>query len=116
MHTSLHAGVPNAGPGNGVAVWVDPVGLAGARNLPWRRIAKFGIGAALLGVGALTTYQQVVVRVSREAVINARVASVRAPGRDRQDGDDDPGPHSAGGRLDRHHRRPDGRRRPRLPT
>jgi multidrug resistance efflux pump len=64
---------------SGVASWVHPAGLVGAHNLPWRRIAKFGIGAALLGVGALTTYQQVVVRVSREAVINARVASVRAP-------------------------------------
>jgi len=69
----------NAIPGSETAGWVHPAGLAGARNLPWRRIAKFGIGAALLGVGALTTYQQVVVRVSREAVINARVASVRAP-------------------------------------
>src|ERR1700676_5581775 len=64
---------------SGVASWVHPAGLAGARNLPWRWMVKFGLGAALLGVGALTTYQQVVVRVSREAVINARVASVRAP-------------------------------------
>src|ERR1700736_6077013 len=63
---------------SGVASWVHP-GLIGARNLPWRWMVKFGLGAALLGVGALTTYQQVVVRVSREAVINARVASVRAP-------------------------------------
>jgi multidrug resistance efflux pump len=66
-------------PGSGAAGWAHPAGLAGARSLPWRRIAKFAIGAALLGVGALTIYQQVVVRVSREAVINARVASVRAP-------------------------------------
>ena len=79
-HLSLEVGRNlHAIPGNGVAGWVHPAGLAGGRNLPWRRIAKFGIGAALLGVGALTTYQQVVVRVSREAVINARVASVRAP-------------------------------------
>src|SRR5438105_8832880 len=99
---------PNAIPGSETAGWVNPAGLAGARNLPWRRIAKFGIGAALLGVGALTTYQQVVVRVSREAVINARVASVRAP---MDGGDDDPRPHGAGRRLDRHHRRSDGRRR-----
>src|SRR6202049_1999017 len=63
---------------SGVASWVHPAGLAGARNLPWRWMVKFGLGAALLCVGALTTYQQVVVRVSREAVINARVASVRA--------------------------------------
>src|ERR1700686_4719055 len=80
-HISLEVGrnLTNAIPGSGAAGWIHPAGLAGARNLPWRRIAKFGIGAALLGVGALTTYQQVVVRVSREAVINARVASVRAP-------------------------------------
>ena len=79
-HMSLEIGRSlNAIPGSETAGWVPPAGLAGARNLPWRRIAKFGIGAALLGVGALTTYQQVVVRVSREAVINARVASVRAP-------------------------------------
>jgi multidrug resistance efflux pump len=77
-HISLEVG-RNLSNGIGTAGWVGPAGLAGARNLPWRRIAKFGIGAALLGVGALTTYQQVVVRVSREAVINARVASVRAP-------------------------------------
>jgi multidrug resistance efflux pump len=50
-----------------------------ARVLPWRRYAKFGVGAAFLAVGALTAYQQVIVRVSREAVINARVATIRAP-------------------------------------
>ncbi|MBV9967489.1 MAG: HlyD family efflux transporter periplasmic adaptor subunit [Alphaproteobacteria bacterium] len=32
-----------------------------------------------MAIGAATTYQQVVVRVSREAVINARVATIRAP-------------------------------------
>ena len=47
--------------------------------LPWRRYAKFGIGAAFLAVGALTAYHQVIVRVSREAVINARVLTIRAP-------------------------------------
>jgi multidrug resistance efflux pump len=47
--------------------------------IPWGRLAKFGVGAALLGIGALTTYQHVVVRVSREAVVNARVVSIRAP-------------------------------------
>jgi multidrug resistance efflux pump len=80
-HISLEVGrnLTNAIPGSSATGWVHPAGLAGARNLPWRRIVKFSIGAALLGVGALTTYQQVVVRVSREAVINARVASVRAP-------------------------------------
>lgn len=50
-----------------------------ARVLPWRRYAKFGVGAVFLAVGALTAYQQVIVRVSREAVINARVATIRAP-------------------------------------
>ena len=80
-HISLEVGrnLTNAIPGSSATGWVHPAGLAGARNLPWRRIVKFSIGAALLGVGALTTYQQVVVRVSREAVINARVASVRSP-------------------------------------
>src|SRR5437763_16195302 len=47
--------------------------------LPWRRYAKFGLGAVFLAVGALTAYQQVIVQVSREAVINARIATVRAP-------------------------------------
>jgi hypothetical protein len=50
-----------------------------ARSLPWGRLVKFGAGAALLGIGALTTYQQIIVRVSREAVVNARVVSIRAP-------------------------------------
>src|ERR1700688_2646439 len=63
------------------ARWIHPAGLAEmpTRAVPWGRFAKFGVGAALLGIGALTTYQQVVVRVSREAVINARVVSIRAP-------------------------------------
>src|SRR5882762_9346007 len=80
-HISLEVGrtLTNAIPSNAAAGWVHPARLATARNLPWRRITKFALGAALLAVGGLTTYQQVVVRVSREAVINARVASVRAP-------------------------------------
>src|SRR5437660_5431011 len=80
-HISIEVGrtLTNAIPSSGVVGWVRPAGLAVARNLPWRRITKFALGAALLAVGGLTTYQQVVVRVSREAVINARVASVRAP-------------------------------------
>jgi hypothetical protein len=80
-HISLEVGrnLTNAIPSNRVAGWTHPAGLTNARNLPWRRITKFALGAALLAVGGLTTYQQVVVRVSREAVINARVASVRAP-------------------------------------
>src|SRR5207248_6766361 len=44
----------------------------------WRRILKFGLGAALVAVGALTVYEQVGVRASREAVINARVTTIRA--------------------------------------
>ena len=80
-HISLEVGrnLTNAIPSNRAVGWVHPAGLATARTLPWRRITKFALGAALLAVGGLTTYQQVVVRVSREAVINARVASVRAP-------------------------------------
>ena len=57
----------------------DPAKLAAINTLPWRRYAKFGLGGMLLAVGALTGYQQLVVRVSREAVINARVATIRAP-------------------------------------
>src|ERR1700732_4707777 len=59
--------------------WADPSWLPLSAALPWRRIVKFGLGAALIAVGALTTYQQVFVRVSREAVINARVTTIRAP-------------------------------------
>jgi multidrug resistance efflux pump len=59
--------------------WADPSWFAPSATLPWRRIVKFGLGAALVAVGALTTYQQVSVRVSREAVINARVTTIRAP-------------------------------------
>src|SRR5947209_19894110 len=57
----------------------DPARLAAIDALPWRRYAKFGLGGMLLAIGALTGYQQLVVRVSRGAVINARVASIRAP-------------------------------------
>src|SRR6202023_3625320 len=63
-------------PGTG---WADPSRLISVTNFPWRRYTKFGLGAALLAVGALTTYEQVIVRVSREAVINARVTTIRAP-------------------------------------
>jgi len=47
--------------------------------IPARRLAKLVLGAALLSVAGLTTYQQLVVRVSREAVVNARTVSIRAP-------------------------------------
>ena len=80
---SIDAGraLPQAVPASFRARWVPPAGLAEstARRVPWGRTAKFAVGAALLGIGALTTYQQVVVRVSREAVLNARVVSIRAP-------------------------------------
>ena len=51
---------------------------AGAR-LPWTRLLKFGLGLALLSAGTIATYQQLIVRVSREAVINARIVPIRAP-------------------------------------
>jgi multidrug resistance efflux pump len=51
----------------------------GTHTIPWRRYSKFALGAALIAIAAATTYQQVLVRVSREAVINARVATIRAP-------------------------------------
>jgi multidrug resistance efflux pump len=80
---SFEAGrpLPQAIPSRFKARWVRPTGVAGsaARSIPVGRLVKFAAGAALLGVGALTTYQHVVVRVSREAVMNARVVSVRAP-------------------------------------
>lgn len=44
-----------------------------------RRLTKLAAGTALLIVAALTVYEHVVVRVSREAVINARIVSIRAP-------------------------------------
>ena len=53
--------------------------LAGKRALSWRRFAKFMFGAVLLAAAVLTFYQQLVVRVSRDAVINARRAVIRAP-------------------------------------
>jgi multidrug resistance efflux pump len=51
----------------------------GTHTIPWRRYSKFALGAALIAIAAATTYQQVFVRVSREAVINARVTTIRAP-------------------------------------
>jgi multidrug resistance efflux pump len=54
----------------------------GGRSRPallTRRAGKLGFGALLLAAGLLTFYQQLVVRASRDAVINARVAVIRAP-------------------------------------
>src|SRR5262249_59482553 len=48
-------------------------------TIPIRRLVKLAVGVALLSVAALTVYEHVVVRVSREAVINARIVSIRAP-------------------------------------
>src|SRR5215468_2347538 len=80
---TLRAGrtLPHAVPASFKARWQRPVVApeAAAWKMPWGRLAKFGAGAALLAVGALSAYQQVVVRVSREAVMNARVVSIRAP-------------------------------------
>jgi multidrug resistance efflux pump len=52
---------------------------AGKRALSWRRFAKLIFGAVLLAAAVLTFYQQLVFRVSRDAVINARLAVIRAP-------------------------------------
>src|SRR5258708_27835224 len=46
---------------------------------PWRRAAKYAAGLALLAIGGLTTYQNVLVRTSREAVLNGRTVVIRAP-------------------------------------
>ena len=54
----------------------------GGRSRPallTRRAGKLGFGVLLLAAGLLTFYQQLVVRASRDAVINARVAVIRAP-------------------------------------
>jgi multidrug resistance efflux pump len=51
----------------------------GKHVFAWRRLGKFAFGAALLAAGLLTIYQQLVVRVSRDAVINARITVIRAP-------------------------------------
>ena len=52
---------------------------AGKRTVSRRRFVKFIFGAVLLAAAVLTFYQQLVVRVSRDAVINARLAVIRAP-------------------------------------
>ena len=52
---------------------------AGKRAFSWRRFAKFVFGAVMLAAAVLTFYQQLIVRVSRDAVINARLAVIRAP-------------------------------------
>ncbi|HEY2540898.1 MAG TPA: HlyD family efflux transporter periplasmic adaptor subunit [Stellaceae bacterium] len=54
----------------------------GGRSRPallTRRAAKLACAALLLAAGLVSLYQQLVVRASRDAVINARVAVIRAP-------------------------------------
>src|SRR5579864_989746 len=51
----------------------------GTIAFPWRRVAKYGVGVALLAVGALTAYQNILIRTSRDAVINGRILVIRAP-------------------------------------
>jgi len=53
--------------------------VSGAYAFPWRRVAKFMLAVALLATGLLTTYEQLIVRVSRDAVMNARTTVIRAP-------------------------------------
>ena len=47
--------------------------------IAWRRIAKAFLGMTLLLAGALTIYHQLVIRVSRDAVVNASTVAIRAP-------------------------------------
>jgi multidrug resistance efflux pump len=55
------------------------LGGRGRSALLTRRAGKLSFGALLLAAGLLAFYQQLVVRASRDAVINARVAAIRAP-------------------------------------
>jgi multidrug resistance efflux pump len=74
-------GLPDDASGPFGSAWARSASLAefAAQRVPWKRVLKFAAGLTLLGFGAITTYEQVIVRVSREAVVNARVLSVRAP-------------------------------------
>ena len=56
-----------------------PAGNRSLRRRSWPRVAKLALGAALLSAAGLSGYEHVLVRSSREAVINARVVSIRAP-------------------------------------
>jgi multidrug resistance efflux pump len=51
----------------------------GVRVFTWRRPVKFALFALLFATSLMTLYQQIGVRASREAVINARIAIIRAP-------------------------------------
>jgi multidrug resistance efflux pump len=55
------------------------LGGRGRSALLTRRAGKLSFGAFLLAAGLLAFYQQLVVRASRDAVINARIAAIRAP-------------------------------------
>jgi multidrug resistance efflux pump len=79
-HNSLNLGrgVATAIQAARSAGWVRSPASVALQDMSWRRPLKFGLGAALVAVGALTVYEQVGVRASREAVINARVTTIRA--------------------------------------
>jgi multidrug resistance efflux pump len=47
--------------------------------IPWGRLGKLGFGLAMLAFGGVTTYQQLFVHATSDAVINARIAVIRAP-------------------------------------
>jgi biotin carboxyl carrier protein len=51
----------------------------GRRVFTWRRPVKFALFAMLFAASLVSLYQQIGVRASREAVINARIAIIRAP-------------------------------------
>jgi multidrug resistance efflux pump len=80
-HISPEAGFGAPKITNLSSTWARSASLAkrATQRIRWARVLKFGAGAALLGLGVMTIYQQVIVRVSREAIVNARVVAVRAP-------------------------------------
>jgi biotin carboxyl carrier protein len=51
----------------------------GVRVFSWRRPIKFVLFALLFAASLISLYQQIGVSASREAVINARIAIIRAP-------------------------------------
>jgi len=72
-------GLPGVSAG-AVFGWTRSAALTQLTNrLPWTRVLKFSLGVGLLAIGGIATYEQVVVRASREAIMNARIVPVRAP-------------------------------------
>ena len=51
----------------------------GERAFTWRRPAKFALFGLLFAASIISLYQQIGVRASRDAMINARIAIIRAP-------------------------------------